>query len=159
MIHQGIRQLCALSLLCGAALSILPEGGVKRVAEVACTASLILALISPLKSLDMELYALESAKRHELESALTQDAEAAQQRLNRLVIEQEYEAYIMDKALELGQEDLVVDVEVQWSLDGLWMPYAASLSGECSQSGKERLSALMAADLGIPYERQRWDSE
>ena len=99
MIYQSIRQLCALSLLCGAALSVLPEGGVKRVAEVVCTASLIVALVSPLKALDMGTYALESAKRHELETALTVGAEAAEQRLNRLVIEQEYEAYIMDKAL------------------------------------------------------------
>ena len=159
MIHQSIRQLCALSLLCGAALSILPEGGVKRVAEVVCTASLIIAIVSPLKALDMDTYALESARRHDLESSLTADAKAAEQRLNRLVIEQEYEAYIMDKALELGLEGLAVDVEVQWSLDGLWMPYAVSLSGDCSQSGKEQLAALMTADLGIPYERQRWDSE
>lgn len=159
MIHQSIRQLCVLSLFCGAALSVLPEGGVKRVAEVTCTASLILALVSPLKALDMQTYALESAKRHELETAMTNDAQEAQQRLNRLVIEQEYEAYIMDKAKELGLEGLAVDVEVQWSLEGLWMPYGATLSGVYSQTGKERLSALMAADLGIPYERQRWDSE
>ena len=159
MIYQSIRQLCALSLLCGAALSVLPEGGVKRVAEVVCTASLIVALVSPLKALDMGTYALESAKRHELETALTVGAEAAEQRLNRLVLEQEYEAYIMDKALEIGLEGLTVDVEVQWSLEGLWMPYAARISGVCSQTGKEKLAALMTADLGIPYERQRWDSE
>lgn len=159
MIYQSIMQLCALSLFCGAALSILPEGGVKRVAEVVCTASLILAVINPLKSMDISSYALESAKYHELEASLTADAEKAEQRLNRLVIEQEYEAYIMDKALELGLEGLAVSVEVQWSLDGLWMPYSAGLSGIWDQDGKERLSALMTADLGIPYERQRWDSE
>ena len=159
MISQSIRQLCALSLLCGAALSILPEGSVKRVAEVVCTASLIVALVNPLKALDMESYALESAKRQERETALISGAEATQQRLNRLVIEQEYEAYIMDKAMEMGFDGLVAEVEVQWSLDGLWMPYAVSLSGDCSRSGKEQLAALMTADLGIPYERQRWDSE
>ena len=149
MISQSIRQLCALSLLCGAALSILPEGGVKRVAEVVCTASLIVALVNPLKALDMESYALESAKRQERETALISGAEATQQRLNRLVIEQEYEAYIMDKAMEMGFDSLVA----------LWMPYAVSLSGDCSRSGKEQLAALITADLGIPYERQRWDSE
>lgn len=159
MIHQSIRQLCALSLLCGAALSILPEGGVKRVAEVVCTASLIVALVNPLKALDMGTYALETARLHEREAALTAEAEGLEQRLNRLVIEQEYEAYIMDKALEFGLEGLAADVEVQWSLEGLWMPYAANISGACSQTGREKLAALMTADLGIPYERQRWDSE
>lgn len=159
MIYQSIRQLCALSLLCGAALSILPEGGVKRVTEVVCTASLIVALVNPLKALDMGTYALETARLHEMEASLTAEAEAAEQRLNRLVIEQEYEAYIMDKALEFGLEGLAVDVEVQWSLEGLWMPYAANISGAYSQTGKEKLATLMTADLGIPYERQRWDSE
>lgn len=159
MIYQSIRQLCALSLLCGAALSILPEGGVKRVAEVVCTASLIVALVNPLKALDMGTYALETARLHEMEACLTAEAEAAEQRLNRLVIEQEYEAYIMDKALEFGLESLTVGVEVQWSLEGFWMPYAANISGACSQTGKEKLAAVMTADLGIPYERQRWDSE
>lgn len=159
MIQQGIRQLCAISLLCGAALSMLPEGGVKRVAEIVCTASLILAVVSPLKELDMRDYALETAKLHELETELAAGAEAAGERLNRLVIEQEYEAYILDKAGELGMIGLEAEVEAQWSLDGLWMPWGAELKGECTAEDKKRLSSLIEADLGIPYERQRWNNE
>lgn len=157
--YEGIRALCAVSLLCGAALSILPEGGVKRVAEILCTASLILAVLSPLKELDMDSYALESARLHELESELARQGQEAGDRLNRLVIEQEYEAYIMDKAGELGIEDLAVDVEVQWSLEGFWMPWGAELNSGCDQESRERLSWLLASDLGIPYERQRWNGE
>ncbi len=157
--YEGIRALCAVSLLCGAALSILPEGGVKRVAEILCTASLILAVLSPLKELDMDSYALESARLHELESELARQGQEAGDRLNRLVIEQEYEAYIMDKAGELGIEDLAVDVEVQWSLEGFWMPWGAELNSGCDQESRERLSRLLASDLGIPYERQRWNGE
>ena len=62
--YEGIRELCAVSLLCGAALSILPEGGVKRVAEILCTASLILTVISPIRELDLDVLALENARLH-----------------------------------------------------------------------------------------------
>ena len=157
--YEGIRELCAVSLLCGAALSILPEGGVKRVAEILCTASLILAVISPIKEIDMDAYALESARLHELETSLAQQGQEAGERINRLVIEQEYEAYIMDKARELGVNDLTADVEVQWSMEGFWMPWGVELSSGCSQESRERLSRLLESELGIPYERQRWNSE
>ena len=157
--YQGIRELCAVSLLCGAALSILPEGGVKRVAEILCTASLILAVISPLKELDMDGYALESARLHELESALAQQGQEAGDRLNRLVIEQEYKAYILDKAKELDIDLSSAEVEVQWSMEGFWMPWGAELSSGCSEEDRQRLSRLLESDLGIPYERQRWNSE
>ena len=159
MMHGVIREVCALSVFCGLAMSIMPEGSVKRVAGVLCTAALLITVLTPLRDFDIDSYALLLAKYKEEEAALTARGEEINERLNRLVIEQEYEAYIMDKALELGLEGLAVDVEVQWSLEGLWMPYGASISGVCSQTGKEQLSALMAADLGIPYERQRWDSE
>ncbi len=157
--YEGIRELCAVSLLCGAALSILPEGGVKRVAEILCTASLILAVISPIKELDLDVLALENARLHELETSLAQQGQEAEERLNRLVIEQEYETYIMDKASELGIEGLAADVEVQWSLEGFWIPYGAEIRSACSQDSRERLSQLLVSDLGIPYERQRWNSE
>ncbi len=157
--YQGIRELCAVSLLCGAALSILPEGGVKRVAEILCTASLIFAVISPLKELDMDAYALESARLHELETSLAQQGQEAGERLNRLVIEQEYEAYILDKAKELNIELSGAEVEVQWSLEGFWMPWGVELSSGCGQEDRQKLSGILESDLGIPYERQRWNSE
>ena len=157
--YEGIRALCAVSLLCGAALSILPEGGVKRVAEILCTASLILAVLSPIKELDLETYAMENARLRELEASFAQNGQEAGERLERLVIEGEYETYIMDKAGELGIDGLKTDVEVQWSLEGFWIPYGVELSGECSDESREQLGRIMVSDLGIPYERQRWSSE
>lgn len=157
--YDGIRQLCAISMLCGAALSILPEGGVKRVAEILCTASLILAILSPIRELDIETYALGSAKLRQMEASLSQEGQEAGERLNRIVIEQEYETYIMDKAAELGINYLTADVEVQWSLEGLWIPYGVQVDSDCSESSRNSLSRILVSDLGIPYERQRWNSE
>jgi len=154
--YPGIRQLCALSLICGAAMSMTPEGGVKRVAELVCMASLVLAVLSPVRELDFETYAMETARLHEMEAALTQEAHQAEQRLNRLVIEQEYETYILDKAEELGIENVQAEIQVQWSLEGFWTPYAVIFKSSCTQEEKERLSRSIEQSLGIPYERQQW---
>ena len=34
---EMLRQLCGLSLFCGIALGLMPEGGVKKAASIACT--------------------------------------------------------------------------------------------------------------------------
>lgn len=157
--YEGIRQLCAVSLLCGAALSILPEGGVKRVAEILCTASLILAIASPIKEIEMDDYALESARLRQLEESLSREGLEAGERLNRIVIEQQYKAYIMDKAAELGIGSIEADIDVQWSLEGFWVPWEARLSCRCDEDIRQKLADILMSDLGIPYERQRWNGE
>ena len=154
----GIRQLCAMSLLCGAALTMAPEGGVKRVTEILCTAILVLTILSPLIELDYDDYALTSARRHEAETELFDRAENTGQRLNRIVIEQEYESYIMDKASDLGLNVSGVDIQVEWSLDGLWVPHGATISADGDKAVKEELGRILRDDLGIPYERQQWNS-
>ena len=153
----GLRQLCALSLLCGAALTMTPSGGVKRVTEVVCTAVLALSLLSPLRGIDLESYALGCARYNEARSELLKRAGETEERLNRLVIEREYSSYIMDKAKNLGITLSEARVRVQWSLDGLWVPYAAELASDCGDGERMELGRIILDDLGIPYERQQWN--
>lgn len=156
MIASCIRQLCALSILCGAAMSIAPEGSVKRIMGVLCSAALILAAIQPLKGLDLSQYALELAKYEEREAEFLESGEDMNDRLNRLVIQQGYETYIKDKATELGIETRSVSVGVQWSMDGLWVPDTAEIDGEGTGESKRALGRIIEAELGIPAERQYW---
>ena len=62
MMHGVIREVCALSVFCGLAMSIMPEGSVKRVAGVLCTAALLITVLTPLRDFDMDSYALLLAK-------------------------------------------------------------------------------------------------
>ena len=156
MIYTGIRQLCAMSLLCGAALTLTPQGGAKRVTEILCTAVLVLTVLSPLKELDLDAYALSVAKYRETEAELFHKGEEAGERLNRLVIEREYESYIMDKAKNLGLTITEVQIEVEWSLDGLWIPYGAEVHVQGDSTTKDDLGRILRDDLGIPFERQQW---
>lgn len=148
-----------MSLLCGAALTMTPEGGVKRVTELLVTAVLVLTLISPFRELDFETYADITARRHEAEAELFSRAGEAEDRLNRLVIQREYASYIMDKAKNLGMELQTMEVEVQWSLDGYWAPYGSRISTQSGAKQREELGRILRDDLGIPYERQQWDGD
>lgn len=156
MIASCIRQLCALSIFCGAAMSMAPEGSVKRVMGVLCSAALILAVIQPLKGMDLSQYALELAKYEEREAEFLEGGEDMNDRLNRLVIQEGYETYIKDKATELGIEMRSVSVSAQWNMDGLWVPESVELDGEGAGESKRELSRIIEAELGIPAERQYW---
>lgn len=157
MIFDSVKQLCMLSVLCGMILTLTPEGGAKRIAELSCAAILVGIVLSSLRAIDFEDYALQNARLKEAEAMISANAEDAGNRLNRLVIEREYKAYIMDKASLLGIDDIEVTLEMRWDLSGIWVPQGAQLSADCSEDAKKHLSVILKDDLGIPFERQRWN--
>jgi len=124
-----VLQLSALSMVCGAILTLFPEGGCKHITQVLCCAVLVSSILSPIIGFDFNSFALESAKLHELEASFSQEALESQSRLNRLVIQQHYCEYILDKASELGLEALEVELVTQWHEDGLWVPYSLDIFG------------------------------
>lgn len=156
MISSAIRQLCLLSLVCGAALTLAPEGTVKRILGIACSAALLLAAVEPLAGLDLSAYALELAKNSERRAEFLDGSADLNQRLNRLVIEEECEAYILDKAEEMGLDLEQAEVLAQWNSEGLWVPASVKLTGQAEQRERRRLGGLIEAELGIPEERQQW---
>lgn len=156
MIENSARALCAMSLLCGAAMSISPEGSVKKIMSVLCAAALIMSVLMPLKSFDYASYALELAKLQEREQDLQTNGEEINSRLNRLVIQSEYQAYIMDKAEKLGLKAERVKVGVEWSTEGLWVPASAEIDCSGEEKLKKSLSEIISSELGIPPEKQYW---
>ncbi len=157
MIENSARGLCAMSLLCGAAMSISPEGSVKKIMTVLCAATLIMSILMPMKEMDFSSYALELAKLEEREQSLRTEGEEINSRLNRLVIQSQYEAYIMDKAAKLGLKAEKVKVGVEWSTQGLWVPATAELECSGEEKLKVNLKEIITSELGIAPERQYWN--
>ena len=67
------------------------------------------------------------------------------------IIAEQTEAYILDKAGELGAE-VTVRVETRTGGDGVPVPWSAELTGAQS----EALASALETELGIPAERQVW---
>lgn len=151
-----IRLLCALSVLCGLAQSLSPEGNGKRVLSFVCSVVLLAGLVRGLHGLNWESYALETGQLRQREEAFLQHSEAVSRTLDRTIIEREYAVYILDMAAKTGVELQSVKVSAQWSLEGLWLPWAAVLYGDPESAERDLLEARIEADLGIPRERLEW---
>ena len=67
------------------------------------------------------------------------------------IIKEETEAYILDKAADLHAN---LHVEVIVGEDNL--PTAVTLSGEASPYARRQIQAIIANDLGISKENQKW---
>ena len=94
--------------------------------------------------LDLDTYSQAVQERQE-ELELAKEEELAS------VIASRTEAYILDKATQLGQS-VTVRVETEAGAEGVPLPSAAEVRGRWS----EELAAYMERDLGIPRERQVW---
>ena len=157
MIKLCVRQLCILSVLCGAAMSLCPEGSVKNLMNVLCTAVLLLSIAVPLKTADLSVFSVETAKLRQREAELTEKSGEITDSLNRLCIQQQCEAYIKDKAAKLGITVHGAKVRAEWSTEGLWVPYSARIICSGEEPARRRLGEIMEAELGIPEERQSWE--
>lgn len=155
---ESIRRLCALSILCGAALSISPKGSVRRIMSIVCAAALICAVIEPLAGMDFSAYSLEIAKAEQRRDEFLTENSDVSERLNRVVIQEQYRAYIMDKAKELEIPMTDVSLGLRWSGDGLWLPESAAYTaGEGGD--RKALEQTVEAELGIPVSRQNWSGD
>ena len=67
------------------------------------------------------------------------------------IIKEETEAYILDKAADLHAH---LRVEVAVGEDNL--PAAVTISGEAAPYARRQIQAMIANDLGISKENQKW---
>lgn len=151
-----IREICALSILCGVLCSMMPDGSVKRVAGILCSCVLIITAISPLRDLDFDYYARLITNYREREAEIARRGDEISERLNRTVIQAECEAYISDKAEKLGLTIESAKVELEWSADSAWVPYSAKISADITPAEREKLADVLLAELGIQPERVEW---
>ena len=142
----------AVSLLCAVADALMPPGAVRRVGKLVCGLVLLGAVLSPIAGLDveggqrwLEGY-LDSVQNREDELEKTVESQM------KGIIEQEYAAYIVDKAAELGW-NCTARVECRLSEDGLYLPVRAETAGPLSWDARTRLSRIIAEDLGISEDR------
>ncbi len=156
---ETVLQIGTLSVFCGLALSLTPEGSVKRATALCCSVVLLLCLLTQVRQFDYGTYSLELSRYRELGESLRIEAEDRSQRLNRLVIEQEIEAYIHNQAALLGLEDLNISVGLHWSTEGFWVPDSVTISGTVGAEAKKRLTALISAEIGIEEDHQEWLSD
>jgi len=154
-VRDWLMAVIAVSVLCAAADSIMPEGGVKQVGKLACSLCVLCVTLSPLAAARgeglthwlSELTAQGETLRGELEEQTRQT--------QKVVIEEHCAAYISDKAAELGL-NCRVEVDCDANPEGLWLPQNIRLWGEFDDVAQSRLTELLERQLGVAVENQTY---
>jgi len=147
-----VLSVAATAIICAAAMLITPKVQAKQVLGIVCGILMMVAVLRPLLDFDLSDYGLNLSKYRSSAAALTADGEQLRKSLDRDIIEQKMEAYILDKAQSKGVLLNAVQITLQWSTEGVWVPQSAELNGEYN----EELARLLEAELGIPKQAQTW---
>lgn len=147
-----VLSITVAAVLCSVVKSISPErAGQKKILSLACGIFLLATALRPLGLLQIPgLEDTTEVYREQAEQMTAQAQETAKAQM-RVIIKEQTEAYILDKADTLG-----VRLEVQVELNDEMVPWQVTLQGETSPYAKGRLRSSIAQELGIPEERQVW---
>lgn len=155
-LHNYILTLISTAFLCSIALILTPEGRAKKAVTVVCGITMITAIILPLAKIDFTDYSKSLAGYRINAQKYADNGNENRENLNRLYIEEQCQAYILDKAEFYGVDVLSASVSAEWSTDGYWYPVSATIDCNCTSAEKSKLEAMIEADLGIDRDNQEW---
>ena len=159
-LRSWIIGICAGALICSIARAIAPKSGSGSAVRLACGFMTVALLIGPLKDFDFEEYALRLGEIRTEGGEYAKEAISSGEEHIKTVIEQRCEAYILDKAAELGIENAAAVVSAKITDGGKYpYPYSVELGGEADGGQRKRLSSFIEGELGVPDGRQYWSGE
>lgn len=143
----------AAALAVAVAQALTPEGAVKKVGRFIGGLVLLLAAAKPLLSLEAGTFSVPTVAWEQ--SVLS---EKSGEEVTRSLIAEKTAAYIVDKGGALGVV-CTAEVRVENEESGWAVPWSVTVRGDWTEEGQKALSALIAADLNIPAERQSFQKE
>ena len=148
---KWLLSVSATALAVSVLQTLIPEGGIRRVATFTGGLLLLAVLLRPVLGADFGSLTLGLTDWTEQVEQRTAELEQAQTNALAQGIEERTAAYISDKADSMG---LALEVRVTAeAADGVPVPVRVTLTGE--KSGE--LSRWLETELGIPAERQVWN--
>ena len=157
-VGSWLLSITGASVLCALADGLMPAGPVRRVGRLVCGLMLLAVILAPLAQLDLEGGQRWLEEYHLGLEDRTQELERQVDEQMKTIIEQEYAAYIVDKAKELG---IVCRARVvcRTGEDDLTVPERVEVAGRFSDEEQSRLTQIIEEELLVPPERQAYYSE
>jgi hypothetical protein len=151
-IGQYIMGAGAAAVICALVMGLFPKkDGISGVTRMLCGAMMTMTLLSPIGKSSLEdLAGLSSAMDREAAASVEEGKDLAKRELET-VIKSRCEAYILDKAKELG-----VQISVSITLDDAGLPAGAQISGRLSPYARAELKRILEEDLLIGEAAQKW---
>lgn len=155
LLRQWLLGMIGTTILITIADCMMAQGAVKQVGKLVCGLVLLLMVVKPVLSLSEEVL-LELNTPWEIGFAGEQEAmEKYYNHQMKTIIEQQLEAYIMDKATQLSPQT-TVQVECEVAQDGVIVPSLVVLVGGEYQM---ELVEWIAQELGVSRDGIVWREE
>lgn len=155
-LREWLLSVTAAAILCALAQGLIPPGPVRRVGRLTAGLVMAAALLAPLASLrgvEPEQW-LESWQPQEEVQGLEEQRDETM----KSIIEEECSAYIVDKAAQLGAE-CQVTVVCSSEGEGVFLPWQITVTGDLPPGQQEQLTQQIQEDLGVPPERQQYETK
>ena len=115
---------------------------------------MVLVALSPLVKVRLD-NTLDYISNVEIDaSAIISEAEMNSKKETEKIIAQNTEAYILDRASELGAD---IEAKIEFQEDVLFVPLRVKITGYVSPITKRRLVSIIENDLGISEDLQIWE--
>ena len=148
-VREWLISVVCTAMLVSAAENAAPSGEMRKTVSLIGGLILLIMLVRPLNELRPGWILSESGSYTRTVEQVKKELQTEQQESLRSLIEQRVEAYISDKAAELGLE-CRVEVESSVGEDGLPRPFSVTVYGEPDRE----LQNWIHTELDIPKERQ-----
>lgn len=154
---EGLRQyvvsVTTAAIICGMLTATLNKGAVQSLVKLLCGFFLAFTFLSPIGRLNLKILPEDFGLDYEEASDAAQEGERFARNSVAQIIKEQTEAYILDKAAELG---LSLEAEVFVSGDEIPIPESVRLAGHASELERGRMEIILEKDLGIAKENQIW---
>jgi len=158
LLRGWLLGIICVSMILAVAEGLVPEGSVKRICRLSGGVVLLIVSVSPFVRLEEYDFGRLAAK-YELDAQQYRESlEQEHDFLYESIIAERAEAYISDKAAELGMT-CRVSVTVAW--EGEYMPklQAVRITGQWTSEQRERLESIIAEELEIPPALQYFEEQ
>lgn len=149
-----LLRLTAASLLAAVLRRAAPAGGSGAAVRLGAGLLVLLTALGPLGEVSLMDAARSVAVWSYGDVLTTQTVDRAANSLMDGLISETAEAYILDKARELGVKMTAqVTTAIQ---EGYPVPWHVNCGGDYSETERHELSRYISRELGIPEQRQEW---
>lgn len=148
---QYLYSVIVSALACGIVTRMVQDPKRKELIRLVCGMVLMITILRPLSGIRPDiLFQMAPEARNAASFYVTEGARAASE-ARAECIKASCEAYILDKAKQLG-----VAVEADISLDEALIPVFAEMIVQTDDPALQQLESILTTDLGIPKEHQKW---
>lgn len=150
-LRQYAVSIVTAAIICSIVLSLMRDGVYKDLIRFLCSLILVITVIGPVSNWKIKENFLSFEEVLADKQSRVSDGEKMAQQATAEIISSELQAYILEKAEQMG-----VSLSVEFTLAENNLPVSARICGEISSEDQAELSHILTEDLGISKENQQW---